>query len=168
MLKQFHLNRLLKESYVQDMSKHEQQNENWGLYKVCSLNQLFFWGFCVYLSCFSVNFDLRSIESSKQKESQKINWVHYFSSSSCHAASTDLPDPLLHSISIIHCSREVCQATSCIGTELLHIGSNWLFNLCLSMWRGPLEYIAYEFVFTSPAVSCMSGSSNLNSFLDGL
>ena len=32
---------------------------------------------------------------------------------------------------------------------------------------GPLEYISYEFVPASPAVSCMSGLSNLNSFRDG-
>ena len=29
---------------------------------------------------------------------------------------------------------------------------------------GSIEYITYEFVLASPAVSCMSGSSNLNSF----
>ena len=29
-----------------------------------------------------------------------------------------------------------------------------------------LEYISYEFISASPAVSCMSGSSNLNSFRD--
>ena len=34
------------------------------------------------------------------------------------------------------------------------------------MCRGPLEYITYELVPASPAVSCMSGSSNLNSFRD--
>ena len=34
------------------------------------------------------------------------------------------------------------------------------------MRRGPQEYITYEFVHASPAVSCMSGSSNLNSFRD--
>ena len=34
------------------------------------------------------------------------------------------------------------------------------------MCGGPLEYISYEFVPASPAVSCMSGSSNLNSFRD--
>ena len=32
------------------------------------------------------------------------------------------------------------------------------------MCGGPQEYISYEFVSASPAVSCMSGSSNLNSF----
>ena len=34
------------------------------------------------------------------------------------------------------------------------------------MCGGPLEYITYVFVPASPAVSCMSGSSNLNSFRD--
>ena len=32
---------------------------------------------------------------------------------------------------------------------------------------GPSEYITYELVPASPAVSCMSGSSNLDSFRDG-
>ena len=35
------------------------------------------------------------------------------------------------------------------------------------MWRGPQEYITYEFVPTSPAVSRMSSSSNFDSFRDG-
>ena len=30
------------------------------------------------------------------------------------------------------------------------------------MWTGPPEYVTYEFVSTSPAVSCISGSSNMN------
>ena len=38
-----------------------------------------------------------------------------------------------------------------ISTELLYIGSSWSTCLCSSMWRGPQDYIAYEFVFTSPA-----------------
>ena len=88
-------------------------------------------------------------------------------SSSCRAASMDLPDPLPQPFSIVHRSREVLKATSCIGTELLYIGSSWSSNFRSSMWRGPLEYIAYEFVLTSPAVSRMSGSSNLDSFPDG-
>ena len=84
------------------------------------------------------------------------------SSSSCHA------DPLSPPVSIVHRSREVVQATPCIGTELLSIGSRWSSKLCSSMWRGLLEYIAYDFVLTSLAASCMSGSSNLDSFRDSL
>ena len=34
------------------------------------------------------------------------------------------------------------------------------------MCGGLKEYISYEFVSASPAVTCMSGSSNLNSFRD--
>ena len=33
------------------------------------------------------------------------------------------------------------------------------------MWRGPQEYITFEFVLTSPAVSRVYGSSNFDSFL---
>ena len=85
-------------------------------------------------------------------------------SSSCLAASTDLP--LLPPISIVNHSWEVFQTTACIGTELLYIDSSWLPYLCLPMWRGTQEYITYELILTTSAVSCMSGSSNLNSFHD--
>ena len=50
---------------------------------------------------------------------------------------------------------------------LLYVGSCWLSCFCLSMWRGQQEYITYEFVLTSSAVSHMSGSSNFDSFRDG-
>ena len=42
-----------------------------------------------------------------------------------------------------------------------------LLSSCLSMWKDPRGYIAYEFVFTSPAVSRISGSSNSDSFRNG-
>ena len=44
---------------------------------------------------------------------------------SSRAASTDLPDPLLLPVSIVHRSRELFQATPCIGTELLYVDSSW-------------------------------------------
>ena len=72
--------------------------------------------------------------------------------------SADLPDPLPPLLSIVHRSRLVFKATSCIGTELLYVGSSWSSCLYSSMWRSPQESVAYEFVPTSPAVSCMSGS----------
>ena len=34
-------------------------------------------------------------------------------------------------------------------------------------YAGSIEYINYELVFAYPAVSCMSGSSSLDSFRDG-
>ena len=61
--------------------------------------------------------------------------LHISSSSSCRAASTDLPDPFLPPVFVVYCFREVLLATSCIGTELLNIGSCWSSNLCSSMWR---------------------------------
>ena len=78
----------------------------------------------------------------------------------------DLYDPLPPLFSISHYFRLVFKATSYISTELLYVGSSWSFCLCLSMWRGPPDYVTYEFVTTSPAVSYMSGSSNLDSFCD--
>ena len=91
----------------------------------------------------------------------------YIYISSCHAASIELPDFPLPPFSIVHSSQLVFKAISCISTELLHIGSSWSSCLCSSMWRGPLEYVTYEFISTSPAVSYMSGSSYLESFQDG-
>ena len=41
-------------------------------------------------------------------------------SSLCGPASTDLPDPLSPPVSIVHHTREVFMAISCIGTELLY------------------------------------------------
>ena len=87
-------------------------------------------------------------------------------SSSCRTASTDFPNPFSPPISIVHCSREVFKAISCIDTELLYICSSWWSNFCSSMWKGSPEYIAYEFFLTSPALSHMSGLSNLDSFRD--
>ena len=70
------------------------------------------------------------------------------SSSSCRTTSTGLPDPLSPPTLIIHHSRSVFKAPSCIGTELLYISSSWSSCLCLSMWRGPQESVAYEFIPT--------------------
>ena len=86
------------------------------------------------------------------------------SSSSCLTASIDLPDTPLLPISIVYHSREVFQATSCIDTELLYIGSSWSSNFYSPMCRSPQKYIAYEFILISPAASHMSGLSNFDSF----
>ena len=55
------------------------------------------------------------------------------SSSSCHTISMDIPDPLLPLLPIVHCSQQVLKATSCIGTELLYVGSSWSSCICSSM-----------------------------------
>ena len=79
--------------------------------------------------------------------------------SSSHATSTGLRDLLSQLVSIL--------TISCLCSELLYIGSSWSSNLCLYMWRGPPEYIAFEVILTSLAVSRMSSSSNFDSFPDG-
>ena len=81
--------------------------------------------------------------------------------------SMDIIDPLSPHLSIVHCFRQVFRTTSCIGPELLYIGSSWSSCLCSAMWRGPQEYISYELVRTSTAMSCMSGSSILMVFVMG-
>ena len=87
--------------------------------------------------------------------------------SSCRAIIIDIPDPLSSPLPIVHFFWQVFRVTSRIGTELLYVGSSWSSCLCSYMWRGPQEYIPYELVPTSPAVSRMSGSSNFDSFRDG-
>ena len=98
--------------------------------------------------CFSAHCDC--LNSSRNNGTNRILSIIYFwcyiSSSSCHVDSTYLPDPLPPPVSIVHHSREVFKATSCIGTELLYIGFSWSSNLCSSIWRGPQEYTAYYFV----------------------
>ena len=89
------------------------------------------------------------------------------SSSSCCAISTDLPDPLSPPLPIVHCFQRIFRATPHIGTELLQVGSSWSSCFCSSLWRDPQEYVTYEFIPTSPAVSCLSGLSNLDIFCDG-
>ena len=76
-------------------------------------------------------------------------------------------DPLSTLLPIIHCFRQIFRTTSRIGTELLYVSSSWSSCLCTSTWRGPLDYIPYELFPTSPAVSRITGSSNLDSFRDG-
>ena len=89
------------------------------------------------------------------------------SSSSYRAASTDIPDPLSPLLPIVHRLWQVFRATSRILTELLYACSSRPSCFCSAICGGPLEYITYELVSASPAVSCMTGSSNLDSFRDG-
>ena len=91
----------------------------------------------------------------------------YISSSSCRTASTDIPDPLSPLLPIIHRLRQVFRVTSCVLTLLLYVSSCWSSCFCSSICGGPQEYLAYELVLASPAVSCVSGSSNLYRFRDG-
>ncbi len=83
------------------------------------------------------------------------------SSSSCRAACADIPDRLSPLLPIIHRLRQVLRATTRVLTQLLYVSSCWSSHSCTSMCGGPQEYIAYELVLASPAVSCMSGSSSL-------
>ena len=59
------------------------------------------------------------------------------SSSSCHAASSDIPDPLSPLLLIIHRLWQVFRATSCILTELLYVCSSWSSCFCLAICGGP-------------------------------
>ena len=54
-------------------------------------------------------------------------------SSSCHAISTDIPDPLSPHLPIVQCFQQILRATSCIGTELLYVGLSWTSCLCSSL-----------------------------------
>ena len=87
-------------------------------------------------------------------------------SSSRRTISMYPPGPLSPPLPIGHSFRQLLRPTSRIDTELLYIGSSWSSCLCSSVWRGPHMYITYELIPTSPAVSRMSDSSNLDSFCD--
>ena len=100
----------------------------------------------------------------------KYLWTYIYissSSSSCRAASTDIPDPLSPLLPIVHRLWHVFRAASRILTQLLYVCSSWSSCFCLVICGGPQECITYELVLASPAVSCVSGSSSLDSFRDG-
>ena len=85
---------------------------------------------------------------------------------SCRAGSTDIPDHRFPPLHIIHRFWQVFRSTSRILTWLLYVCSSWSACFCLAICGGPQEYITDESVLASPAVSCVSGSSNLYSFRD--
>ena len=87
------------------------------------------------------------------------------SSSSCPAISTDISDPISPHLPIDHCFWQVLKATSRIVAAVCRFELNVL--PLLVHVRGSTEIITYELVPTSPAVSCMSGSSNFDCFRDG-
>ena len=76
------------------------------------------------------------------------------------------PDPLSQLSPIVHCFQHVFKTISRIDIELLFAGSSWSCCLCWFMWRCPQEYITYELVRTSPAVTHMSGSCKFDSSRD--
>ena len=91
----------------------------------------------------------------------------YYISSSCRAASTDIPEPLSPLFPIIHRLRQVFRLHPVSSHSCCYVSSCWSSYFCTSICGGPQEYIAYELVLASPAVSRVSGSSNLYSFRDG-
>ena len=51
-----------------------------------------------------------------------------------------------------------------VSAQLQQINSSLSSNVCSSVWRGPEENVAHEFVLNSPAVSIMFCSSDLDVF----
>ena len=69
-------------------------------------------------------------------------WVKSSSSSSCHAASTDIPDPVLPLLPIVYRLRQIFRATSRILTELLYVCSSWSSCFCSAIkWCTPVGQI---------------------------
>ena len=60
----------------------------------------------------------------------------YILSSSCRAASTDIPDPLSTLLPIVHRLWQVFRATSRILTELLYVCSSWSSCFCPAICGG--------------------------------
>ena len=87
---------------------------------------------------------------------------HHHVSPSAQISLTLSPHPSLSSIA----SARSSGLHPVYSTELLYVGSNWSSSLCSPKWRGPQEYVTYVLVLTSPAMSRMSGSSNLDNFRD--
>ena len=59
------------------------------------------------------------------------------SSSSCRAASTDIPYLLWPLLPIVHHHWQVFKATSRILTELLYVFSSWPSYFCSAICRDP-------------------------------
>ena len=81
----------------------------------------------------------------------------------CHQHRSLWPSPATH----LHRPSLLVGLQGYILYQLLYINSSRLSCPCSSMWRCLQEYVGYEFVPTSPAVSRMPGLSNLSSFCDG-
>ena len=96
----------------------------------------------------------------KSYPEEEKNWCKFIIIMSRHQCISSWPSPATF---LYHPSLPV----SLQGYILYrYVGSSWSSCLCSSMWRGPQEYVTYEFVSTSPVLSRMSGSSNLDSFRD--
>ena len=64
-------------------------------------------------------------------------YIYISSSSSCRAASTDIPDPVSPLLPIIHRLRQVFRVTSCVLTSLLYVSSSWSSCFCTTICGGP-------------------------------
>ena len=77
----------------------------------------------------------------KSKVMQSRKWsnalLYNSVSSSCRAASTDIPDPLSPLLPIIHRLWQVFRATSRILTEVLYVCSSWSSCFCSAICWGP-------------------------------
>ena len=80
----------------------------------------------------------------------------------CCAASMDFPDPLYHPSFLPGLPDYILYWHRAPVDRLLLVNQFFLIHV-----KGPWEYITYEFILIYPAVSCMSGLSNLGGFRDG-
>ena len=92
-------------------------------------------------------------------------YIYISAAAACRTASTDIPDPLSPLFPLVHRLWQVFWATSRILTQLLYVCSSWSSCFSSAICGGPLEYITYELVPASTAVSSVPGSSNLDSLI---
>ena len=71
----------------------------------------------------------------------------------------EFSDFLSPSVPIIHHSWQIFYTAYIVQTELIDVSLCWSANTGMSMCNSPSENVAYRFIFTSPAVPSMSGSS---------
>lgn len=69
-------------------------------------------------------------------------------------ADSDIRESISPNITVLYKGRKVIIVASCVITYLVNVDSCWATNMSCAMSRCPEQYIACEFLFSSPAESC--------------
>ena len=108
-------------------------------------------------------YSIRSCTKKKKKKLMKNRYknvnmnVYHYHHWGMSRASTLLT--LSTSIPIDHCSDWILWIVSSVRTVQMYVSFGWSVNTSVSIFRSPLEKLAYDFVLTSSEVPKMSCSS---------